>query len=160
MAFRPLNDPLLKERPSELHQQPFSSLFIGGGRSEGGGVWGPGRTWQPWGSHVLMSGWGGGCGEGGLEVSDAWVCSASSSSATLMKGGRLRKRRTKGSSALLSPLIKHISTSKDPKHIRFLNKYWGFQVHESIFFLLRFYCTIQTKTEKINTTTFPPTTWS
>lgn len=97
---------------------------------------------------------------GGREVSDAWVCSASSSSVALMKGGRLRKRRTKGSSALLSPLIKHISTSKDPKHIRFLNKYWGFQVHESIFFLLTFYCTIQTKTEKIKTTTFPPTTWS
>lgn len=51
----------------------------------------------------------------------------------------------KGSSALLSPLIKHISTSKDPKHRRFLNKYWGFQVHESIFFLLTFYCTIQTR---------------
>lgn len=50
--------------------------------------------------------------------------------------------------------------SKDPKRRRFLNKYWGFQVHESIFFLLTFYCTIQTRRQKINTTTFPPTTWS
>ena len=36
LAFHPLSDPLLKEGPSELHEQPFSSLFIGGGRSEGG----------------------------------------------------------------------------------------------------------------------------